>query len=948
MLSISDIGKFNFGVFRPKAILWIAVLSFLLCYEKSCLAEGTDSAKEPVEFYRQIEPILKLKCHACHGGKIHESDLWLDEYDKVMEGGASGKIVIPGNAEKSSLYRVAARLEEPAMPPLPNDLQISALTANELELLRRWIDDGAIAGKKVAPQSTRWRSISSNQKQIYSLALSPDQRTLAIGQANQIILYDMLARRETERLVAPFLEGVADVDFIQSLAFSPDGDRIASGGYRNAKIWKRAAPRAMMSQKFDQPVRHARVDNEGIHAAFLLEDSEILLWNLVTGEPGQSIPASDDPVNGDPVSDMAFIPSQNRIIVGRQSGKIEIRSVITGELESGFQTPVSITSIQVLQKVLQNNAGFVTAHADDIIRIWPDANGLTKDGLDSVKPVRELHGDPSPIAAICVLPQSSQLLSVTADQTLRLRDLSTGATLWTRTVDAPVTMLAGSDVAERLVTAGPDGTVHLWKIDGTPVASGRAAAPLVRQQNEAFLSVELARRKNQRATEKLEQSEKDLAERKRLLTVAQEERQQSEAELDKENQELQTLLTEQQQAQEQTNASPDNEPLKQTLADVSKRRESKSELVEKAQLRLQTTSRAVAHAEQSVQFGLDHLHRRRSAIEQAHEELEASENNLAVITQQGEQSGKTTNSITISQDGQLVLASAPRESLRAWSLTTGAPVDMPVLSGRPAQQVIALPMGKVLKIDTQGTAVLWDLTPHWQLEQVLGPPMNEPNHLEASRIIHRVNTLAFHPQANRLVTGGGEPSRSGEVLIWNLDEPASPLEFRDAHSDTVLDLQFSRDGLKLVTCGADKFCRFFDVPNRTLMKSFEGHTDHVMGVALSLDEELLVSGGADQLIKVWDVETGELKRTIDTSSRQVTSVDFLGQSSEQILSSSGDHHVRIHIAATGKLEKAFAESKGYVYVAIASADGQQIIAGGEDGIVRIWNIQTGKLEELTF
>ncbi|MBC8117224.1 MAG: WD40 repeat domain-containing protein, partial [Candidatus Saccharimonas sp.] len=218
----------------------------------------------------------------------------------------------------------------------------------------------------------------------------------------------------------------------------------------------------------------------------------------------------------------------------------------------------------------------------------------------------------------------------------------------------------------------------------------------------------------------------------------------------------------------------------------------------------------------------------------------------------------------------------------------------------------------------------------------LGPAPENMLDLAKSAFVNRVVSLAFSPDGKLLATGGGEPSRSGELILWNVETKAIARQFVDAHSDTVFGIDFSRDGKQLVSGAADKFVKQFDVETGKLIRSFEGHTHHVLDVSWKGDGSRIASAGADNAIKVWNVETGEQHRTIQNYAKQVTSIQYIG-ASDNLISCSGDKTVKMHRSNDGGNTRNFAGPTDFVYATACTRDEAIVVAGGEDGIFRVWN-----------
>ena len=137
------------GRFTPrKALLLVAVPVVLLIgagwFVLRAEAPSEDAVPETVDFNQHIRPILSTNCYVCHGPDIstREAGLRLDIRDSAIVRLESGAIaVVPGNHEESELIRrVLSTNPDDQMPPSSVK---KTLSAYEVNLLKRWIDQGA-------------------------------------------------------------------------------------------------------------------------------------------------------------------------------------------------------------------------------------------------------------------------------------------------------------------------------------------------------------------------------------------------------------------------------------------------------------------------------------------------------------------------------------------------------------------------------------------------------------------------------------------------------------------------------------------------------------------------------------------------------------------------------------------------------------------------------------
>jgi mono/diheme cytochrome c family protein len=121
-----------------------------------------EPAPRPVDFARDVEPILERHCLNCHGPKKQKSGFRLDGREPALRGGDSGKApIVVGKSADSRLIRFAAGLEADLLMP-PADDGKPTLSKDQISLLRAWIDQGAAWPATIprAPGPTEWWSLA--------------------------------------------------------------------------------------------------------------------------------------------------------------------------------------------------------------------------------------------------------------------------------------------------------------------------------------------------------------------------------------------------------------------------------------------------------------------------------------------------------------------------------------------------------------------------------------------------------------------------------------------------------------------------------------------------------------------------------------------------------------------------------------------------------------------
>jgi WD40 repeat protein len=287
-------------------------------------------------------------------------------------------------------------------------------------------------------------------------------------------------------------------------------------------------------------------------------------------------------------------------------------------------------------------------------------------------------------------------------------------------------------------------------------------------------------------------------------------------------------------------------------------------------------------------------------------------------------------SVAFSLDGRHLATAGEGGGIKVWDAATGQGViafGHTADGGAPAKTVRRLVFtgaGALVSASDGKTLAGWTFEGAWRERKTLGPHT------------FRVLALDFNPDGTLLAAGGGEPSRSGEIQVWEVGKGMHVRTLDGVHSDTVLGLRFSPDGARLASAGADKFLKVTRVADGKEIRAFEGHTHHVLAVDWKSDGKQIVTGGADNVIKLWDFETGEQVRTFNAAGKQVTSVRWEA-GKPKVVGASGDKLVRVWNSDNGAISQSLSGPSDYVFGVAVSADGARIAAGGADSVLFLWD-----------
>ena len=1070
------------------ATAWGFAVAIALCLAASPdamadpLPVGKLDRKEPIDFQKDVVPIFRKKCLACHNASDAEGDLVLESVAAVKKGGGSGAAVVPGKPQESLLLRVARHAEEPVMPPEDNDVGAKNLTPMELALLSRWIAEGA-KGSALGAKADRitWQPLPPGSHAIYTVAMDPSGTYAAAGRANQVTLYHLGGRRMVLRMTDPGLikqglykhAGVAHLDFVQSLAFHPSGEILASGGYRTIKLWRRVAqPKGMTYAAGGAPMTSLAMLPDG--TAWFSGDASGVVRRFVAGnsKPTAQWKASDQPI-------VALAATPDGARVASADGKGLVRLWDAGGKQAGeFHHTPQVTSIAWI-----GGDRLVVAGGGKTAKVWklepvkgsPDPKATDPKAADPKTPaakssdpklawqvVLEFKGFGGETTAVAWRSSRHEVIVASKDGTVRTFNDASGKPVRTMKHGGSVEAIGVSSDGQRIVSLSSSKTGKIWdNTNGKMLAEFRGDVVTKRRQKSLEFQVSLAdarvaaakrdvdaakkRRTAEEASKKktdedLKKAAEDLKKKQEAvakpksdheagvkkvaelkgkrdalqaavkardvgLAKAKEEKQaadqsvatakkmvvslkQSEAkakaawdkakqasDAKKDDKKLADASATQKQAYDQAVAArqaaeakvKQAEMLQRMLADRIK---TETEAQKKDQAEIKKLAGQIKAAESSEKKLAEALKKAESAVAAAGRALDAAKRTaergakllelsikeladaekrlkeLEGVAKGAKETLATANkeagakeplwiSVALTPGGGTIVTGSADGRLVTWDTATGSPLEQYSVAPGKRLYVAARSDDRLIVGAGDGALAEWPVLAPWELVRTIGDP-NDP-----SQLYDRVTALAFDPSGTKLASGSGDPSRSGQLRLWDVEHGTMLREFPEAHSDTVLDLAFSPEGDRLASSAADRFVKVFDVDAGKVVRAFEGHTGHVLGVSWSGDSRQLASSGADQVIKIWDAATGDQKRTISGFKKEVTDVQFVGLSN-QVLLTAGDPLVQIRRADNGGVVRTFSGVTGYAYSGATDRSGALIAAGSHDGVLRIWKAD-GKL-----
>jgi len=612
---------------------------------------------------------------------------------------------------------------------------VTALGLNDLPFEWKYLD---------AKNDDSLAVLKRDQVSVHSVALSPDGSRIASGGDKTVRVWDAATGEE----LAVFKGHESSVS---SVAFSPDGSRIVSGSGANDKtirIWDAETGEEIAVLKGHEDIVYSVAfspDGSRIVSGSAFNDKTIRIWDAETGEELTVL-------KGDGyVSSVAFSPDGSRIVSGSQFGGVWIWDAATGKeltVLKGHEKGVLSVAFS------PDGSRIVSGAKDQTIRIW---DATTREQLDVFK------GHEDFVHSVTFSPDGSRIASGSGanDRTIRIWDAETGEQLAVlKGHEDLVNSVTFSPDGSRIVSGSQDRTIRIW---------------------DAISAEVLTVLKGNRAT---------------VYSVA---------------------------------LSPDGSRIVSGSMDRTIRMWGAAIGEELAVLK----------GHEGVVFSLalspDGSRIVSGSVDKTIRVWDAATGEELAVLKGHED---PVRSVAFSPDGSRIVSGSYDRTIRMWDAGTGE--ELAVLTGHNStvNSVAFSPDGsRIVSGSHDNTISIWDAETGEELAVLTG---------------HNgwVWSIAFSPDGSRIVSGSSDRT----IRIWDA-ETGEELAVLRGHHSQVSSVAFSSDGSRIVSGSHDRTIRIWDAETGEKLAVLKGYEDIVYSVTFSPDDSRIVTGSKDRTVRIWNTKS---------------------------------------------------------------------------------------------
>jgi WD40 repeat protein len=848
---------------------------------------------------------------------------------------SDGKLVAAGLADGSvRVYDLTSGKEIHTFPGPKGEVSALLFTAKGDQLISG-AADGSVQARVILPklaEGVKWKHSAA----VHALALSKDGTHVAVGGADKQVKVNLLATGKEEatfatpavvrglafhpdgkRLAVAGADGQARIygtdgqleeyfaheGAVHAVAYSTDGKRLfTAGADKTARSW---TPSLVWRARHDGAVQQAIYSPRGDRVLSAGADGLVRLWAVADGKPIQAIRAHTGAVAALSISadagklatvgadkaaqlyDLAKLP------VGKTGGK---------ELDKGTATmtlPAAAQSVSLSPNGLRIAIGFPAPPiGKETVRLYDAVTG--KEILD----LGDQDGLPSRV--IGFQADNRTLLVAGEDRTARLEDVNVQSAFEVHPGGASA--VAYHSNGTQILTGGADKTVKLWTIATSKL--DRTFGPLAEAVTGATFSRDFTQ---VAATAGKTVAVWETATGKPVLSLEQP-----------------TPAVGVSFSADRTRIATGGEDGRARVWDVATKKELQGFLHDGAVAGVAyhpTTPNMLITGSADKTVGIHTVTATR------------------IIAP-----GKALNGLTMAPNATHVLTADGDGKVTFWNIGNGVAERSFEGGDKPASCVTVSRNGQLLAV---GGADKKLRLFNFNLPKVLSV-INAPAVPRA---------LAFSNNNQALVAAGEDGSLTTYDVTYNPGQPL-PAEFGKvlqtyAHATEAADVAFPGVGSVFYSVGADKLVKAWKLASDSPTRNFP-QPNSVNALAYDQDGKRLVTGCSDGRVRIYDLVKGALLREIvahNTPNMQAIYCVAFSPDGKQVVSGSIDQTLKLWDAVSGKQMQEFKAYKEKVFEkghqeavlsAAFSPDGKQIVSGGMDRTIKVWNVADGNvLREFT-
>lgn len=402
-----------------------------------------------VSFSKQVAPVFSQRCLACHNARTAKGRLNMETFANLMKGGENGVSVI---AEKPGDSLLQIMIEDHSMPK-----DADPLTPEQIAVVKKWIETGARLDAGISSSATLITIMPKPTQPappetyrvpvpVTAVRFSPDGQFLATSGYREVLLWNP-ADGQLVRRISNLAERPHDIEF------TADGKTLAvaagTPGQMGEVKFFNVDDGTLIADLFttDDEVFAVAFSPDGTRVAAAAADRSVRLFDVATRQQQKLI---ED--HADWVMDVAWSPDGKKLATASRDKTSKVFDSTTGESQSTFNghgQPVFGVGF------LPDGNSVATSGRDNRIRVW---------AVGDAKQAREI-GFGGEVFRIRTMPDG-MVFSGSADKTVRQHNLTNGQQVrqfgshndWVYSVDFHPGI-------KKVASGSHDGEVRIWNAE---------------------------------------------------------------------------------------------------------------------------------------------------------------------------------------------------------------------------------------------------------------------------------------------------------------------------------------------------------------------------------------------------------------------------------------------------------------------------------------------------